>query len=400
MMQRLFLLLAFFLMMSAPSLSAHSADAAAKAEEGLRSVAASNEARGRSGCAFPHFEFDDNGDFVFCQITDIQDGFPMHEESFRFLEKALARERPSLVVLTGDNTSTSGGRLVFPILARRIVRLFQDAGIPFAVTFGNHDSQERGPWYMSRQEQYDFFKKLGEELFVDFDVPSLPGVGSGAVALRHGGEDRFLLVVMDSGDYPTPEQNCYDGCRADQIRWYEENASHLPCLWFQHIIVWDVYENGILQPVELGMELQSLPLEEQIQHLPAGVVWCPMTRQFMGLAPETVSSGLLKEPPCPPPKSHYEDPEHTWQGRTLYQSWLKCGNMKGAFFGHDHMNSFIATDSKGITLGFTKAATLSAYNDGNPGLRFFRVHADGSYSTWHVTAEEFASSGRPPEEVR
>ena len=400
MMQRLFLLFAFFLMISDSSLSALFAGAAAKTEEGPRNDSAFNETQSRSGSVFPHFDFGANGDFVFCQITDLQDGVPMHEESFRFLEKALAKERPSLALLTGDNTSVSGDRFAFPILARRIVKLFQAADIPFAVTFGNHDSQEKGRRHISRQAQYNLFKKLGGELFVDFDVPALPGVGSGAVALRHGGEDRFLLVIMDSGDYPTPEQDCYDGCRTDQIRWYEENASHLPCLWFQHVIVWDVYENGILQSVELGKEFQSLPLEEQIQHLPEGVVWCPMTQKFMRLAPEAVSSGLLKEPPCPPPKSCYEDPEHTWQGRTLYQSWLKCGNMKGAFFGHDHMNSFVATDTKGITLGFAKAATLNAYNDGNPGLRFFRVHADGSYHTWHITAEEFAPSGRIPGEAQ
>ena len=393
-MQVLSFLCAFLLMIFASTFNSTAAQAAEEPRSDHTSSFLENAAQAaeepRSECIsrFPGLDFDEGGDFVFCQITDIQDEVPMHEESFRFLEKALAKERPSLVILTGDNTSTFGHRLAFPILARRTVKLFQDAQIPFTVTFGNHDSEIHEEQRFTRQQQYDFFKKLGGSLFVDIDVPALPGAGSGAIALRQNGEDRFLLVVMDSGDYPTPEKNCYDGCRSEQIRWYEENASHLPCLWFQHIIVWDVYADGILQPTTLPQELQSLPLEEQIKRLPAGVVWCPMTQQFMRLSPEIQFTGELKEPPCPPPKNVYEDAEHTYQGRTLYQSWLKCGNMKGAFFGHDHMNTFVATDPKGITLGFTKAATLNSYNDGNPGLRFFRVHANGTYTTWQITAAD------------
>ncbi len=385
------LLCAFLLMMCAFTLSAQSNGTISSTAEAPRSDHAS---------CFPGLNFDANGEFVLCQITDIQDEVPMHEESFRFLEKALAKERPSLVILTGDNTSISGHRLTFPVLARRTVKLFQDAKIPFAVTFGNHDSENHEKRRFTRQQQYDFFKKLGGELFVDLDVPALSGVGSGAIALRQNGEDRFLLVVMDSGDYPTPERSCYDGCRTDQIRWYEENASHLPCLWFQHIIVWDVYEDGILQQTALPPELQSLSQEEQLKRLPEGVVWCPMTQQFMRLSPKVNSTGKLKESPCPPPKNVYVDAEHTYQGRTLYQSWLKCGNMKGAFFGHDHLNSFVATDRNGITLGFTKAATLNSYNDGNPGLRFFRVHANGTYDTWQVTAAEAAPSEQAPKKAQ
>ena len=60
----------------------------------------------------------------------------------------------------------------------------------------------------------------------------------------------FNLFVMDSGDYPEktgPEWPGYDGCRSDQIAWYERVSGKAPCLWFQHIIVPDA--NGI----RLGM---------------------------------------------------------------------------------------------------------------------------------------------------
>ena len=429
-MQFFSLFCAFFLMISASSLSAQSNSTAAQAAEEPRSdhtssfllppssflenavsvaeeprsdhtssfllppsfflenaVSVAEEPRSGSSSQFPGLDFDANGDFVLCQITDMHEYYPVNEEAFRLLDENLGRVHPSLAIITGDNTWLFGNRESFPKVVERIVALLRKHNIRFAVTFGNHDSQKTGPELMDRQEQYNCFKELGGELFVDFDVPELYGVGNGAIALRQDGVDKFLLVIMDNANTPKipwGEFLCDDA----QIRWYEENASHLPCLWFQHIIVWDVYADGILQPTTLPQELQSLPLEEQIKRLPAGVVWCPMTQQFMRLSPEIQFTGELKEPPCPPPKNVYEDAEHTYQGRTLYQSWLKCGNMKGAFFGHDHMNTFVATDPKGITLGFTKAATLNSYNDGNPGLRFFRVHANGTYTTWQITAAD------------
>ncbi len=422
-MRMLSLLCAFLLMMSA-TLSAQ--PAVAQTAEEAHSVHAS---------CFPGLDFDARGEFVLCQITDMHEYYPVNEEAFRLLDENLGRVHPSLAIITGDNTWLFGNRESFPKVVERIVALLRKHNIRFAVTFGNHDSQKTGPELMDRQEQYDCFKKLGGELFVDFDVPELYGVGNGAIALRQNGEDKFLLVIMDDADTPKIPWGEYL-CDDAQIRWYEENASHLPCLWFQHVIVWDVYEDGLLQEVAPVQEAHpqfletvdaakedpnafySEPLGKHIQPLPQGAVWlpeveryaipvpgmawvpalgkymlgadgslwCPMVEKFLKLAPGV--TGQMKEPPCPPRKIVYESELYTYQGRTLYQSWLKCGNMKGAFFGHDHVNDFLGTDKNGITLGYTKSATLSGYNDANPGVRYFRVHADGTYTTWQITATD------------
>ncbi len=39
------------------------------------------------------------------------------------------------------------------------------------------------------------------------------------------------------------------------------------------------------------------------------------------------------------------------------------------------------TDTNGIRLGYTPAATLQAYNRNNPGLRVFRIKENGTYTT-------------------
>ena len=120
---------------------------------------------------------------------------------------------------------------------------------------------------------------------------------------------------------------------------------------------------------------------------PAGTVWNDDVNSFDKLA-EGIGTGELKEKPCPPRWGAYTDAEHTYEGRTLYQSWLKMGNLKGVYFGHDHMNTFDVTDKNGIRLGFCKAATLHSYNDGNPGFRIYDISTDGSYKTEIVTAKD------------
>lgn len=39
----------------------------------------------------------------------------------------------------------------------------------------------------------------------------------------------------------------------------------------------------------------------------------------------------------------------------MADAWRKSGCMKGAFFGHDHTNTFDGMDKNGIRLGMTKS---------------------------------------------
>lgn len=73
--------------------------------------------------------------------------------------------------------------------------------------------------------------------------------------------------------------------------------------------------------------------------------------------------------------SIYENKEHTANGVTLYEAWCKSGSMKGAFFGHDHSNSFDTIDNNGMHLGAT-----AIFNWGQ--VRVFTVNSDGKYNTY------------------
>ena len=318
----------------------------------------------------PRFEFDADGSFAFFQVSDIQDQGKLSERSAAVLRAALAAAKPRLVILTGDNVNTASNRRdAFAGAMEPVVKIFEEFGTPFCVTFGNHDSERKGDDFLTRQEQYDWLKERGGKLFVDHDVPELTGVGSGMIELFVPGAKKpsVRLFPMDSGDYSS---GGYDGCHADQIAWYERVAADgVPHLWFQHIIVPDANDTGLFRAEKEGEKgIEMRVRGEKVQAVPADGVL-----------------GALKEHTCPPGWGAYRDKEHTVEGRTLYDAWRANGHLVGAYFGHDHMNTFDGVDENGIRLGATKALTVHSYNDGDPGLRLFVVHPDGSFETEHAT---------------
>ena len=334
----------------------------------------------------PRFDFGPDGTFTFFHLTDLHlnpNGRKLHPSVERIILAALEKYRPSLLVLTGDNVNGQNGdvnsRGKFEETVDPLIELFSSKEVPFCVTFGNHDSEKKGPDRFSRQEQYDYYKAKGGKFFVDHDVPELYGVGSGVVRIfkRGARKPSFNLFVMDSGDYPEATGAGwpgYEGCHTDQIAWYERVSGKTPCLWFQHIIVPDVNVGGLFVDAPPCSDPKAKENDENGYKMD-----CPDGERRMLLAKGV--AGVLKEHTCPPYWKTYRDEAHTFEGRTLYDSWKKMGNLKGAYFGHDHMNTFDGTDANGIRLGMTKCCTYWSYNDGNPGLRVFKVSADGTYST-------------------
>ena len=353
---------------------------AAKLRE-LEPTLASRRAAHPRPIPIPRMEFDQEAAFAFLHVTDIQDRGKLSDRSAAVLRSSIAATKPALVVLTGDNVDGGwNGKEAFVKAMEPVVKIFEETGTKFCVTFGNHDSEKTGDDSFTRQQQYNWFRERGGKLFVDHDQPMLSGVGSGAIdiAVPDGGPALFRLYVMDSGD--NAKGGGFDGCRRDQIEWYEGIAENLPHLWFQHIIVPDAADHGLFRAAAEG-----------------GVDMVVRGEKIKAALSEGVA-GELKGSLNATKWETYRDEDHTFQGRTLYQSWIRNGRMKGAFFGHDHFNTFDGIDENGIRIGATKALTVTAFNDGDPGLRLFVIHADGSFETESATEKKpfpAAEGGRP-----
>ena len=273
-----------------------------------------------------NFRFDENGHFPFIQISDFQVGSTDYQGSLDTLTNCLAscaeRGAPELVILTGDQVQGVNDIASFRTIITPLIECLTNCQMKIAYAFGNHDSEGATDPAAYRQQQYDAVKQIAGEWFVDFDVPALTGTGSGVIpVLASNGGDTvgYNLFVMDSGAYST---GGYDGCHADQIQWYVDNSGgDTPCLWFQHSIVPEGAASIFASPA-----------------------------RAIGSRPET---------PCPTADSAYNDNEHTLpplvdsgNRRNLYDVWREIGNLRGAYFGHDHKNYSDGTDENGIRIGY------------------------------------------------
>ncbi|MEE1284451.1 MAG: metallophosphoesterase, partial [Acutalibacteraceae bacterium] len=317
--------------------------------------------------------FDENGEFTLIQITDIQENTEVHETTLALIAKAMNKYNPDMVVFTGDNVESGMDQSEFKTAVDQFMTPIINAGVRYAVTFGNHDDEDRSivntAW--DKQSQYNYY--VGKSsLAIDFDEPSLSGVGTGAIPIysHDGSRVAFCVFPIDSGTYNSNDD--YDHVKTDQINWYASESARLaqlnngnpvPTLTFQHIPVPEIYSNLLVE----------------VPNGTAGAVqgtgqW---QNKYYVLDPNNPTiTGVMQEGPCPAAINNGQ-----------YQGWRDVGNHVGAFFGHDHTNTFMGTDGNGITMGYCKAATLEAYHaaDEDPALRVFTIKEDGSYTTQSVS---------------
>ena len=335
------------------------------------------------------FRFDDRDRISILQVADIQDFNTVHPRTLAVISNACVRFRPAFMVLTGDNVDEPANvHGVFERSVKPFTDLARNVRVPFAVTFGNHDYRHVSATRYNGDEQLDVFRSFGGRYFIDHDVKALSGAGNGVIPIyphrpARGEQPLFNVFLMDSHQYATTNYaraHYHDGVRSDQIAFYESQG-RTPCLWFQHIPVPEM--NGLLMFVSA--------------HAPGAQKWRDGT--YRAINPLT-TWGRLSEWVGSCEDAAYVDAAHTYQGRTLYQSWLKMGNMRGAYFGHDHMNTFEGVDANGIRMGYTKAATLHVYSDKDPGVRLFTIHADGTFDTDIVSERHPGGAGLVPEKFR
>jgi hypothetical protein len=95
---------------------------------------------------------------------------------------------------------------------------------------------------------------------------------------------------------------------------------------------------------------------------------------------------VLGEAPCPPEYSNGQ-----------FAAWRDVGDVQAAFFGHDHLNSFI-TQLEGIDLVACPGATYTSYNsDDARGVRIIELDentiADGAYETRVILFRDIEATG-------
>ena len=140
------------------------------------------------------------------QITDMQEIPAISKDTIALMERAVLEEQPDLVVYTGDQIKGYGvtykgkGEELEREVAQTIGKLLEPVtkrGIPFAVTFGNHDCQVG----ISNQDQfYHIYKRLPN--CIGEQAEGIDGGGTCAIPIEASdgsGRDVFELYLFESG---------------------------------------------------------------------------------------------------------------------------------------------------------------------------------------------------------
>ena len=258
------------------------------------------------GATAQELRFNSNHKFKIVQFTDVHWIYddPKSEEAAERMREVLDAERPDLVVYTGDIIFAKPAA---PALQRALEPAIE-RGIPFAVTWGNHDDEQD----MTRAELSAYIKDMKGNLTSHTEGISGQTNYTLSVKSSDGRRDAAVLYNFDSHSYSKIERvKGYDWIKHDQVAWYIEQSkaftaknggAPLPALAFMHI-----------------------PLPEMRDMTQNQNIYMVGTRKEMVCAPE-INTGLAT-------------------------AMLSAGDVMGLFVGHDHVNDYVV-DWYGILMGY------------------------------------------------
>jgi len=307
----------------------------------LAAVLLSSVATAAVSHAQSRLRFGEDGKFKIVQFSDIHLDVKSAgtERSARTITSVVERERPQLIVLTGDvvtyRPADEGWRF--------IADLFGGFGIPWCVTMGNHDGESPVPGTTGR-EIFDFL--AGQPGYVGSAGAAVKGVGNFALEIAGSRTDRVeaLVYCLDSGSYPAdPRFGKYDWIGFDQIAWYRETGDRYRAM------------NG-------GAPLPSL----MFFHIPLPeIALVTGARTTVGSQSEGVSQGGVNS--------------------GMFGNLLTRGDVMGTFSGHDHDNDY-AGIYRDILLSYCRVSGADAYGDLERGGRVIELYeGERRFDTWIAT---------------
>ncbi len=281
--------------------------------------------------------FREDSTYKIIQFTDVHWESHQHgnASTLKVMNAVLEKEKPDMVVLTGDIVLSKYKNFEELKLAwHEVTKSIIKHRIPWVVTLGNHDSEGM----CCRDSVYQCFINLPYNLnqrksACNYDF-CLPVYNSDSLVSA-------LLYFFDSNDYPTIESNSkYDCIHPNQIAQYQMtsdsytriNGMPIPALAFFHI------------PIP---EFRKL---------------CDEDAEAIGHQKERVCSSEIEN--------------------GLFAAMKKQGDIMGVFCGHDHNNDCIG-EVEYIALAYGRRTGSNAYGNLTKGARVIVLHQNQkTFDSW------------------
>lgn len=296
------------------------------------------------------------GKFRVLQISDLQDTKATDVDTIRFLDSALKKLKPDLIVFTGDQLDVAG---LWAIgnreqnVRRAIKGLFtsvERSGIPFILTFGNHDRQTG----ITNEKQAEIYAEFSNCICFDSENDGRPDCGTFNLPVysSDGSRAAMNIYMFDTHSNTNHGNTKYEPISNEQLGWYREtseklaseNGGKVPSIVFQHI-----------PPAEIYKLLKEAPKETKGTHPAFG----DRKGKHYALGDGITFAG-----------EYGETPSVTDEDGREVDAFRQQGDVFAVFCGHDHYNSFIGKID-GMDFGYCPGAGYSTYGPKQRQMRLF-----------------------------
>lgn len=320
----------------------------------------------------------DDDEVRILHVGDVQATAPLYEDLVHLIREGIARIKPHLIVLTGDNAMYTSTDDSFRNTIGNIVEYFYDENgkrIPFATTFGNHDTHNNkysddndGAGKEVQAQWYYYTKWQGG---IDFDYSDVADYGTGCINVyaANGSTIKQKVLMMntavddDRGGYGKMgysqtskfnDEPCYDElCTKIAAEVNSANSIGAPVIAFQHIPLREMYTaNGIVKSstssginaygsIKSDLVMPSSASANAGTKVTSLKFW-PDTNPNSKWGDEITDGyciGVMGETIC----CSYSSTEKIYRILANHPNtesgYTAHNNVKGIFYGHDHSNT-------------------------------------------------------------
>ncbi len=289
----------------------------------------------------PRLTFNSDSTFKIVQFTDLH----LQADSYRsdsvlvMMRKVIEREKPDLVMLTGDVVGSDNRKRAW----LKVAQVMIDTKTPWAAMFGNHDAE----YELTKEQTMDVIGGLPYNLTIPGPI-EVNGVGNYVLPIQSSTSSKtaalcYVFDVSETNDLPEGHSGVYNWIEESQVAWYKTQSAAF------------TERNG-------GVPVPALAFF----HIPF-----PEFDEVVGKS-TTVGVQLEVYPSSPRNRSN------------LYDAMQACKDVMGVFVGHHHNNNYIGCLDD-ICLAFGQASGRQVYGELGAGARVIVLYeGERKFDSWIV----------------